>query len=185
MSGPSFFRPPAWPEVSDFNPALGASPNLTVPDGATISVSDNGIYPDGYRGALDIKIPATGIPGNVSSYTITISLYSSDGQTQLPLYVSDFDFEDTLGNLYATAHIGNYPNLGSIWVGSETNVPESATLILLGSGMVGLAAFRRKFRGRLEDPPAPNREAARSPGIEKSGEGPVLAFCLHDFRYGN
>ena len=80
-----------------------------------------------------------------------------------PIYHHGGNYEDVPGadwpggasglpDLYSVAGWGELIT-GDIWVGTSAPtsidpVPEPATMLLLGSGLLGLAGFRRKFRKR-------------------------------------
>ncbi|WP_062295800.1 hypothetical protein [Nostoc piscinale] len=104
-------------------PVAGQNWNVTAGSGYDVksfTSSENNIKPGGYQGKLDFQISpkATG-PSN-DGYTATISLGSFD------LDIKNFDFKDTLNNIFAAVHIGNYGNNpgvsggNSIWVGSSS-----------------------------------------------------------------
>lgn len=116
----------------------------------TVNYSPDGIKADGYSaGMFDLAIPATGNFGNVSGDVLIVL---SAGSVNLD--PSNFDFKDSNGLLTSAEHFGNLPQAqgGSIWVGSgpgTTNkVPEPSTMLLLGSGLLGLALFGRKKFGK-------------------------------------
>ncbi|MFO1300614.1 MAG: PEP-CTERM sorting domain-containing protein [Burkholderiaceae bacterium] len=121
---------------------LYTSPSFT--SGADASVDCNSEKAGGYgdsNGTFDISIPDSGNLGNVND--ISFTMYRSSGN----LDASSFNTLDQWGNLYVALHVGNLADGRSIWLGSDgttTRVPEPAMLGLLGLGMFGLAAFRRR-----------------------------------------
>ena len=72
------------------------------------------------------------------------------------LTVSDFDFSSVNGggegHYVTAAHIQGIPlptgGTTSTWVGNGGGgeVPEPSTMLLLGSGLIGLVGLRRKFK---------------------------------------
>jgi hypothetical protein len=108
-----------------------------------ITYDPDNIQADGYTdGKFDFQVPDSGNVGDVSSFSGVLSLTSGD------LTASDFDVLDTSDLFYAFVHIGSYGESGedSIWVGTggTPQVPEPGTLLLLGSGLFGLALYGRK-----------------------------------------
>ncbi len=80
---------------------------------------------------------------------ITKPLYSNViNNDAINLDALDFYTKDSSNSFYAAVHIGDYNNGKSIWVAAgdapPTPVPEPGTIILLGAGLVGLAAYGRK-----------------------------------------
>lgn len=116
---------------------------FSLNNGTSISVIENGIKSDGYAGFFDIDIPKNGNLGNVSSFSAIIH------DSLQNLSVEDFNTHDTLGLLYASAHIGNLNTpSGSIWVGADgpAPVPEPGTMLLLGIGFLGLAIYQKRHQ---------------------------------------
>jgi hypothetical protein len=127
-----------------FNYQGGPAPGTFALTGIDISYTPNANKPDGYHYFLDFKVPDNGNLGNVSTFTGILSI---EGEN---LNESYFDYKDTGNLIYAYVHIGSLGEDGddSIWVGTGTQVPEPGTLLLLGSGLLGMVLIGRKnFRG--------------------------------------
>lgn len=136
----------------------------TSPDGTGLSVtgsattltfSPDNVDADGCTNCFDIAVPATGNVGTTDTATLIFS--NSNGA----LDITDFFLTNSVG-LDAAVHIGNCgPDTGvctpgqtgenSVWAGETGNgtaVPEPATLLLLGSGLVGVTYLGRRWGRR-------------------------------------
>jgi hypothetical protein len=130
---------------------FGSSTPFVLTGGVTTYINSmNNEQADGYTaGMFDIQTPASG-NGGTEPLNFTIALAGTN------LDPSDFNFTDSSGHLFNAVHIGNCGDVvctpaglngdASIWVGSgpPTSVPEPASILLLGSGLLPLALLRRR-----------------------------------------
>jgi hypothetical protein len=138
-------------------PVSGQSFQVTAGSGYSISsfqVNENKIKSAGYKGSLDFNIDPVATGPSNDGFTATISLGTYD------LNAPDFNFKDSLQNIFAAVHIGNYgdnPGVSgnnSIWVGSTSyytpptpppaKVPEPGTAAALGLFALGGWRFLKK-----------------------------------------
>jgi len=147
--------------LSDFRPTgIGAdsSGNVYFTGRLTSDPDFGNIYKLDSSGSLSIPVPGfvgRGIEvdssGNIfASNRINNSIYRFDAATLTPTIIATFDIApaelafDESGNLYA---FENYIQLGTTEIIRLSQVPEPGTLLLMVSGLAGLAVFRKRFKG--------------------------------------
>lgn len=133
-------------QISAVLGAMGSNP---------ITVKENEQKPSGYKGLLDLEINPSSTGSTNDGFTATISLKDFD------LNTADFNFKDTLNQIFAAVHIGNYGNnpgisgTNSIWVGASSYyqaptkpkyVPEPRTTVALALFTLGALGFIKKTK---------------------------------------
>ncbi|MEH1840459.1 MAG: hypothetical protein V7L20_17260 [Nostoc sp.] len=118
-----------------------------------ITVDENNQKASGYKGKLDLNINPSSTGATNDGFTATISLKNFD------LNAANFDFKDTLNQIYAAVQIGNYgdnPGVSGcdlIWVGASSYyqappkpkyVPESRITVALALFALGALGLLKK-----------------------------------------
>jgi hypothetical protein len=86
---------------------------------------------------FDLSSLFGGISGTIWTWTLQLKLYENTTGTDRVW----IDKSVVIGD-YSPVHLDSTPNV----TGDFSSVPEPSTLLLLGSGLVGLVSFRRKLK---------------------------------------
>ncbi|WP_052754518.1 hypothetical protein [Calothrix sp. 336/3] len=144
----------------DFNVSAGSGYSIQ-----SDTVNENKLKASGYKGSLDFNIKPKATTSSNDGFNAIIALKESC-QSLFDLNASDFNYKDTLNQILAAVHIGNYGNNpgisggNSIWVGSSSyyqasippkKVPEPTAIASLGIFAAGAWKMKKKNQEKKQE----------------------------------